>query len=69
MLSVDCPALRHFATLCYKLHDFGKKVMESYFLYKDYVKYFFILINIQQDIMINVHRPSCTLSFIIFRFQ
>jgi hypothetical protein len=71
--SVACPAVLHFSTLSHKRYGFWKKkLLNIKFVFFYSLQFlsetFIILRRIQLDITINVHRFSCKVPVIVFRF-
>jgi len=79
--SVACLSLPHFPSLSHRRNDFPIYILENHsvYLYIEYkiyvlifsatvVRNFFILRRIQRHIIINAHRSSCTVLFILLRF-
>jgi hypothetical protein len=71
--SVACLAVPYFSTLSHKRHDFRKKVIEHKMCVLTFStilsETLLILRRIQRDIIINIHRSSCTLPVILVRFE
>jgi hypothetical protein len=70
--SVASPAVPYFSTLSHKLHDFQQKVTEQKICVLIFPTTLFetsLILRIQQDTVINVHRSSCKVSVIFVPFQ
>ena len=67
---VACPALPYFSTLSHKRQDFrGGKIIEHKIFYTNLSETFLILKIITLGVIINVHRSSCKVPFILVRFK
>jgi hypothetical protein len=68
--SVACLAVPYFFHISHKWHDFRKKVIEHkmcVLIFSKTLTEIILILRIQRDTIINVHRYSCTVPVIIVR--